>query len=377
VRVAVVAETFLPQVNGVANSVRHIVDRLTTRGYETLVIAPGPGPDHYRGVPVVRARSMPLPLYRELPLGLPDAAVRRAIEDFRPDLVHLASPLVLGMSGLRAAERCGAPTVAVYQTDVVGFAQQYGLSGVERTLWAWTRRLYGRADRTLAPSRSAIDQLTEAGVPRIHRWGRGVDLGLFHPARRDPGLRDGLSPDGRVLVGYVGRVATEKRVQLLTHLSDLPGVQLVVVGDGPAVDDLRKAAPRARFLGLLHGTELARAMASLDVFVHTGAHETFCQTVQEAMASGVPVVAPAAGGPLDLVDPGHTGLLFPPDDPAAMRACVAALVGDPVLREAMSRAARVAVLERSWERVVDELIDTHYRPLLRRTVRTDATTVVA
>jgi phosphatidylinositol alpha 1,6-mannosyltransferase len=151
VRVAVVAESFLPQVNGVSNSVRHLVDHLAVRGHHALVVAPGPGPATYAGTPVVRARSLPLPMYPEFPLGLPDAAVRKAILEFAPDVIHLASPLVLGGSGLRTAEKFGIPTVAVYQTDVVGFAQQYGFVGVDRALWAWMRRMYARAGRTLDP----------------------------------------------------------------------------------------------------------------------------------------------------------------------------------------------------------------------------------
>lgn len=365
----VVAESFLPQVNGVANSVRHLVDYLLAHGHEALVIAPGPGDVHYRSVPVVRVRSLPLPMYPEFPLGLPDGAIRKTIVGFAPDVVHLASPFVLGMSGLKAAERCGVPTVAVYQTDVVGFAQQYGFVGVDRTIRAWTKRLFLRSDRVLAPSSAAIEQLHEIGVPEVYGWRRGVDLRQFHPVRRDPELRRSLAPDNEVIVGYVGRVATEKRVHLLGRIADIPGVRLVVVGGGPALDDLRATVPEARFLGMLRGTELAKAVASLDIFVHTGAHETFCQAAQEALASGVPVVAPAAGGLLDVVDHERTGLLYAPDEPdsgpSAFRAAVQRLVDDPDERRRMATAARPAVFDNGWDRIFDELVREHYAALLR------------
>lgn len=368
-RVAIVAESFLPQVNGVANSVRHLVDYLVGLGHEALIVAPGPGESTYRDVPVVRVRSLPLPMYPELPLGLPDGAIRKAITGFQPDVVHLASPIVLGLSGLKVAERYGLPTVAVYQTDVVGFAQQYGFIGVERTIRSWTRRLYLRTDRVLAPSSSAAVQLREIGVPTVFHWPRGVDLRQFHPVRRDPELRRSLAPDGETLVGYVGRVATEKRVHLLGQLAGLPGVRLVVVGDGPACDELRANVPDAAFLGMLSGVELARAVASLDVFVHTGAHETFCQAAQEALASGVPVVAPAAGGLLDLIQPGRTGLLYPPDDSdaarAALRSAVRSLAADPALRLTMATEARGSVLHRGWNRIFDDLVHQHYAPVQR------------
>nr|WP_202897286.1 glycosyltransferase family 1 protein [Actinopolymorpha pittospori] len=368
VRVAVVAESFLPQVNGVANSVRHLVDHLVKRGHQALVVAPGPGGEAHGQTPVVRVRSLPLPMYPEFPIGLPDNAVRRALTEFAPDVVHLASPLVLGMSGLRTAERCGIPTVAVYQTDVVGFAQQYGFVGVERALWAWMRRVYARAGRTLAPSQAAFAQLAQIGVPRLFCWPRGVDLERFHPAHRDPSLRRRLAPNGETLVGYVGRVATEKRVHLLRAIAGLPGTRLVVVGDGPATDDVRDAVPEAVMLGMLRGEELSQAVASLDIFVHTGAHETFCQAAQEALASGVPVVAPAAGGLLDLVTPGRTGMLYPPEESEAamggFRDAVRHLAGNAELRAQMGLAARDSVVGRGWERILDDLIDVHYRAVV-------------
>lgn len=142
-----------------------------------------------------------------------------------------------------------------------------------------------------------------------------MDTARFHPEFRDAALRRELAPDGELLVGYVGRLAPEKRVDLLSGAAELPGVRVVVVGDGPSGPALRTALPGARFLGRRTGADLARIFASLDVFAHTGPFETFCQTVQEAMASGVPVIGPAAGGPLDLVDHGRTGLLVPRETP--------------------------------------------------------------
>jgi phosphatidylinositol alpha 1,6-mannosyltransferase len=360
-RVALVSESFLPQVNGVTNTVRHVVDRLLATGHEPLVVAPGPGPDRYRAAPVVRVRSLALPGYRSFPLGLPDAVVERTLEEFAPDVVHLASPIALGAVGLRAARRLDIPTVAVYQTDIAGFARQYGIRA-DAAVGRWVGRIHRRADRTLVPSTASHHQLARLGVTDLHLWRRGVSLDLFAPGRRDPALHDRWTrgcPDC-VVVGYVGRLAPEKQVRRLVELASVPGVCLVVVGDGPARDWLERRLPGATFTGMLRDKELARAFASLDVFVHPGEAETFCQTVQEAQASGVPVVAPAAGGPLDLVDDGRSGVLYDPAAPGALRRAVGELVRDPGLRADLAGEALTTVAARSWAAVVDELVGAHY-----------------
>lgn len=363
-RVAIVTESFLPQVNGVTNSVRHVLNHLVDHGHDAMVIAPGAGPADYRGVPIVRTRSVAPPMYQSFPIGLPDQAVERALARFQPDVVHLASPIALGAVGLRAARRLGIPTVAIYQTDVPGFLRQYRLPG-EAPVTRWVRRIHRRVDRTLVPSQASRAQLDGLGVPNLHLWRRGVDLDLFGPEYRDPGLhRNWARGADDLVVGYVGRLAPEKQVRRLRELVGLPGVRLVVIGDGPERDWLERKLPDARFTGQLSGTELARAFASLDVFVHTGVNETFCQTVQEAQASGVPVVAPAAGGPLDLVDQRRTGLLFNPDDPASLRTCVRELTLRPSLRASLAEGGRQRVTNRSWDAVCAELIGQHYAAVL-------------
>ena len=368
-RIAIVTESFLPQVNGVTNTVRHMVNELQNAGHETLVIAPAPGLSDYRGVPVVRVRSLALPGYKSFHLGLPDRAVEQAVAEFRPDVVHLASPIVLGAVGLRAARKLGLPTVAVYQTDVAGFARQYGVHASAATA-RWVGRLHRRADLTLAPSRSAVAQLEAMGIEDSYIWGRGVDLDLFSPAQRNEDLHEHWARGphfGRekVVVGYVGRLCAEKQVRRLAEVSRIPGARLVVIGDGPDRDWLEQHVPDTKFTGMLSGRELAQAFASLDVFVHTGEAETFCQTIQEAQASGVPVVAPAAGGPVDLVTNGRTGLLYDTTERKSLRHAVATLVGDADLRASFARKGVDAVAGRTWASVVDELVNKHYPAVLR------------
>lgn len=263
---------------------------------------------------------------------------------------------------MAAAARRQVPAIAVYQTDLGRYARTY-LGGGAATAWRRIRAVHAAADRTLAPSSAALLDLTEHGVPRVHLWPRGVDSERFHPGRRDAVLRSSLTAGRELLVGYVGRLAPEKDVRLLAETSQLPGVRTVVIGDGPSAAGLRTVLPDVRFLGRRTGDELARLYASLDVFVHTGPYETFCQTVQEAMASGVPVVAPRAGGPMDLVDHGRTGLLVAPGDGGAFRDAVRLLAESAELRARFGSAARRAVADRTWEAVGDQLLG-HYEAVL-------------
>lgn len=365
-RVVIVTESFPPDVNGVAHCALQTARHLVDRGHLPLVVAPAPapgsGPDTDAPCPVVRIPSLPLPGYPQVRVARPSRRLAAALVAHRPDVVHLASPFVLGVRGMAAAARLGIPAVAVYQTDLAGYARTYMGAG-EAAAWRRIRSVHGAADRTLAPSSAAQSDLEEHGVPRVRLWPRGVDTARFRPQHRDEALRRELAPNGELIVGYVGRLAPEKHVDLLSGVCGLAGVRVVVVGDGPSQPHLTEALPGAVFLGRRTGGELARIFASLDLFVHTGPFETFCQTVQEAMASGVPVVAPAAGGPLDLVDHGRTGLLVPPRDAAAVQEAVRALAADPARRAAYGATARATVEGRTWAAVGDQLI-AHYDDVL-------------
>jgi len=370
VRIAVITESFPPDVNGVAHCVLRVAEHLVRQGHQPLVIAPRPPgslprPDRELPYPVARVPSLPMPGYPGFRIAAAGAGLGAVLTGHGAELVHLASPFVLGGGGAVAAARLRLPVVAVYQTDVAGYARAYRLGRVgQAAAWRRLRRIHNAADRTLAPSTAAAASLGSHGIGRVWLWARGVDTIRFDPAKRSERLRADLAPGGEVLAGYVGRLAPEKRVELLGRVAALPGVRLVIVGSGPADAAARRAMPAAVFLGQRHGEELASIYASLDVFVHSGPHETFGQTLQEAAASGLPVVAPAAGGPLDLVGHGVTGFLVPPGDPDALAETVARLAADPGLRAEQGRAARQRVLGRSWPALGDELIG-HYEAVLR------------
>lgn len=361
-RVGIVAESFLPNINGVTNSVLRVLEHLKREGHEAIVVAPGARdfqeevPD-YLGFEIVRVPTVRIPLVDSLPVGVPTTTVTAALAEFRPDVIHLASPFVLGGAGAFAAHQLGVPAVALYQTDVAGFATKYHAAMVASIAWDWTRTIHNMCELTLAPSSEAIRELEEHGVKNVHHWGRGVDAELFHPSHRSEILRRQWDPSGtKKVVGFVGRLAAEKSVHRLAALAGDPGIQLVIVGDGPERPMLEEALPGAVFTGALGGEQLARAYASLDLFVHTGEFETFCQAIQEAQASGVPTIGPRAGGPIDLVRHGENGLLLGVPTFEAELPDAAAWILDDARLDELKHNARESVADKTWDALCEQLL---------------------
>ena len=367
-KVALLAESFLPHMNGVTHSLLQVLRHLERRGHEALVVAPRSGPieGSLYGARSVLLPSVPLPSYPDVRVTLASAhRLASVMREHGAEVVHLASPFVLGWRGLAAAETLGIPSVAVYQTDIPSYAERYGVPGAAPALTRHLGRLHRRATLTLAPSSSAIERLGAAGVEdeRMRLWRRGVDTERFAPARRSERWRRSMAEPDEVIVGYVGRLAPEKQVEDLRALADLPRTRLVVIGEGPSRPVLERLLPGARFTGFLGGDALAEAMASLDVFVHPGESETFGQTIQEALASGVPVVATGRGGPLDLVRSSVDGWLYRPGDLEDLRERVRDLAGDDAKRRAFGMRARHAVRGRGWDVLGDELLG-HYEEVI-------------
>lgn len=367
-RILVVAESFLPHMNGVTNSVLRLVDHFAASGDDLGIIAPKwPGADKHlrtscgRRVRVRRIASAPMPGYTEVRIATASAAtLRRRIDEFAPDVIHLASPMILGGRAVVAAQKAGVPTVAVYQTDIPGYTARYGMPFLENASWQLLRDVHNRATLNLAPSTATRDQMLEHGIERVHLWRRGVDTSLFSRSLRSARLRARYAEPEEKLVVYVGRLAPEKQVADLRVLHDMPGVRLLIVGDGPERDALRRDMPRARFAGFRSGTDLAAHLASADLFVHPGELETFGQTIQEAMASGLPVIAPRRGGPVDLVAPSRTGWLYTPGILDELRDRAADLLFDDAKREAFGTAALESVRKRTWP-VLSEQLRGYYR----------------
>ena len=365
-KVAIVTESFLPSINGVTNSVLRVIDTLLQEGHELLVIAPTSEGPSYRGVPVIKSPAVVLSGF---PVAIPTPLISAALDRFGPDVIHVAAPFWLGGEAIAYGHRRGIPTVAIYQTDVAGYMKRYGLDFATTIVDAITAGIHKLATLNLAPTQDGVDRLQSLGISRVAVWGRGVDLELFSPGRRTTSaveeLRRAWAPQGERVVGYVGRLAPEKQVGRLIELCGIPGSRMVIVGDGPDRQELedRFTGYPVIFTGRLSGDDLANAYAAMDVFVHAGTEETFGQTIQEAHASGLPVIAPSIGGQRHLIREGINGYLVDHTRWGAFREKVHALVDDEVLRRTMSREAYLAVAEKSWENNNQALLK-HYASVL-------------
>lgn len=358
-RVAIVTESFLPSLNGVTNSVLRVIDTLVDQAVEVLVVAPTKQDSHYRGVEVV---TCPFVSLAGFPVGIPTPTMTQALDRFRPDVIHVAAPFWLGGGALAYADKRGIPTVAVYQTDVAGYMERYGLDFARPLLDAVTAQIHKLATLNLAPTPDGVEYLEGLGISGAKVWARGVDSDLFHPARKESpearALQAQIAPNGEYIVGYVGRLAPEKQVGRLVEVCGLPNTRIVIAGDGPEraeLEDTFRGYP-VTFLGRLEGLDLAHAYAAMDVFVHCGTEETFGQTLQEAHAAGVPVVAPDCGGPRHIVKHQTTGFLVDWKKWGAFRSAVETITRNPAVLRTMSVASRESVAGRTWEANNRELL---------------------
>ena len=366
--VSLVTETYFPQVNGVSRTLGELVRHLTERGDEVQLIHPDYGQQADRPNTHL-VRSINVPFYKELFLPLPPfGSVRRSIDEFRPDLVHIATEATLGLSLLRHVLRRKIATVSSFHTNFDQYSRHYRVGWAKGPIWRYLRWFHNRTRETYVPSRTTIKGLQELGFERLVLWPRGVDGTLFRPDR--PGRLQvrqalGWGPDDLV-ISYVSRIAPEKNVSYLADALALvaarrPDVRILFVGDGPSRGELeRRIGSIARFAGYRTGEDLADHYAAGDIFAFTSLTETFGNVVLEAMASGMPVVAVRAGGVGDTVQHGTTGLLVQPDDPPDRFAeAVLSLVAEPDRRRAMAEAARAYARSQSWDAIMGGLRDRY------------------
>ena len=355
-RIAFVTESFLPATDGVVTRLRHTLDELRSFGDEFLIVAPkyGEGPSSYEGAPIHRVPAVPFPPYPQIKMAPPNPSVGRALRRFRPDLVHVVNPFVLGATGVFYARRMGVPLVASYHTNVTVYAQFYGLGFLDGMGRRWVRALHNRARINFCTSRATQGYLKSQGIKDVRFWPQGVDAKRFNPDRFSKKLRMRLTdgnPGERLLI-YVGRLGHEKNIaQLKRALRAVPGTRLAVVGDGPARGDLERefrGTPTV-FAGMLQGRDLAEAYASADAFVFPSTTETLGLAMIEALASGLPVIAARGGAAHEVVTEGESGFLYDPGSDESFVLAIRRVLSDEDVRLRLSDGARTAAEERTWK----------------------------
>lgn len=355
-RVAIVAEVFLPKIDGVVNRTLNLIRNLRASGDQVLVICPATDDAMSSPAPTVQFPSFPFPAYPEYRVGMPDRRLVTSLRDFAPDVIHYVNPFAFGFRCYDLIERQlpEVPSVFSFHTLYGEFVKKYGLlKPLGNVLWWVMREYHNCADANLTVSTPIRDELTERGFERVGFWPPAVDSELFCPARACSAMRARLAGDAsdRPLLLTVSRLAPEKNVGFLADvLRRVPGARLAIVGDGPHRAELEKqfAGLDAHFVGYLQGVELARAYASSDLFVYASETETMGNVVMEAMASGRAVVAPSAGGIPSLIRDGATGALYSPGDVDQAVEHVRRLLGDQVLRNRIERAAYEDAAPRTW-----------------------------
>ena len=361
-RVAYFTETFLPKIDGVVTRLVRTLDQLTELGHEALVFAPGTPPTAYAGHGVVAVPGVPFrPWYPELFLGMPRPRLGRELDSFRPDVVHVLNPVVLGLWGTALAKQRNLPLLSSYHTDITQYAKHLRLSFLSRPSRVFLRDVHNQAHVNLCTSMPMVNSARGLGIDRVRLWPKAVDTQLFHPSRRTEAMRRKLSggePDKPLMV-YVGRLSHEKRLDwLFAPVRQLEGVRLAFVGSGPAEGWLRdrfRGTPTV-FTGYLSGDALAAAYASADVFAFPSDTETLGFVAMEAMASGVPAVGARAGGIPDVIQHEHNGLLFTPGDLGDLTAQVERLLFDVELRKELGARARADMEQHGWRAATDALV---------------------
>jgi glycosyltransferase involved in cell wall biosynthesis len=359
-RIALFTETFLPKVDGIVTRLRHTVDHLQRLGDQVLVFSPDGGLTEYKGARIYGVPGFPLPLYPELKLALPRPTIGQELEQFKPDLIHVVNPAVLGLAGLFYSKALKIPLVASYHTHLPKYLEHYGLGMLEGLLWELLKAGHNQAQLNLCTSTAMMQELTAHGIERVDLWQRGVDTELFQPHLASQEMRSRLSqgyPDNPLLL-YVGRLGAEKEIdRIKSVLEAIPGARLALVGDGPYRQELQQhfAGTPTHFVGYLQGLDLGAAYASADAFIFPSRTETLGLVLLEAMAAGCPVVAARSGGIPDIVEDGVNGYLFDPQDEQGAIAATQRLLADPEARETLRHNARREAERWGWAAATRQL----------------------
>jgi len=362
-KIALVTETYPPEVNGVAMTNQRLVRGLVAKGHEVILIKPrrkGQEGSDQENVSVFPVMGIPVPNYPGLRFGLPrPGRLKSLFRDSSPDVVHVATEGPLGISALRSARKLGIPVTSTFHTNFQDYCAEYGFKFLEKRAIGFLRWFHNACALTTVPDPQLIERLEGYGIERLKMLGRGADTKLFCPSRRDEDLRRewGVGPDDPVAI-YVGRAAAEKDIPLALEAwdqakSECPRMKMVVVGDGPVLKKLRKKWPDVIFAGMRYDEDLARHYASADLFLFASTSETFGNVVIEAMSSGLLVLTYDYAAGQQFIRTGANGHLVAFDDSSAFKAAAERILADRDGWSDVRRAARETAETYPWQKTID------------------------
>jgi phosphatidylinositol alpha 1,6-mannosyltransferase len=365
-KVALFTDTFLPQVNGVTNTMKKMMDYFHREGIEYKIFAPKYD-DRALPETIEQYYSIKFLLYPECRLALPNYfRINKTFEDFQPDLVHNMTEFGMGVAGLIHAKKFGIPSISTYTTNFPKYLKYYNLNILkwfadDYMFWFHEQNLL-----TLCATAGTEKQVRDIGISQTAKFSRGIDTDLFNPAKRSIDFRKRHGLDDKLVFSYVGRISAEKDLDVLIdayaklYAQYGEKVGLVMTGEGPYMDLCKEKLPRDTvYTGFLKGEDLAVAYASADVFVCPSSTETFGNVVLEAMASGLAVLGSDAGGVGENIRHGRTGLSFESGNAEALCSAMATLLLDENHRKALAAGGRAYALTQTWDSILDELVEQY------------------
>jgi glycosyltransferase involved in cell wall biosynthesis len=365
-RIAYFTDTYLPQINGVSNTLEKLGDYLSGKDIDHMFFAP----DYNEKIlypsnsSIARFKSISLPFYPECRLSLPLYANLCKIADkFKPTIIHLTDPFGIGLAGLRYARDRGIPLVSSFHTNFDVYLKYYSLEYLENLVWGFFKWFHGFSRLNLCPSQDTLEILESKGLESLRIWSRGVDRDKFNPNQRKPDIRYRLKAKDKLIFLYVGRMAAEKDLDILLDSINVVNsnyaeqAQFVFVGDGPYAKSIKERSYANVILtGYLKDRELSAMYASSDVFVFPSSTETFGNVVLEAMASGLPVIAVNSGGVKENVFHDYNGLMCAPRDTEGFAKAIIRLIEDKQLQMTLAANALEHSASKSWSRIFDQLL---------------------
>lgn len=363
-KIAFFTDTFDPDINGVARTLKRLTDYLSKQNIEFKVFAPKSEGKEYVANHIHRFKSLSFFLYPECRLAFPNfVQIKAELQDFEPDLIHVATPFNIGLCGVYYAKKFNIPLVGSYHTDFDNYLQFYNLEFLSKILWRYMNWFHKPFKKLFVPSMDTLNVLKRHGFTNMEIWSRGVDCDLYHPFHDKLVVREKYGIRKKYILTYVGRLAPEKDVSTLMNVAkSIPEplneqIQWLIAGDGPLREEIERDAPdNMLFTGYLTGTDLAEVYSASDLFVFPSPTETFGNVVIESLASGTPVIAANAGGVKNIITSGNNGILCEPGTVEDFIAPILQLLNSDSLRKQMGLEGRKYAVTQNWDNIFDRLV---------------------